>query len=73
MTIRSTVNQGIQGNLKHYEVPAAPQTSLRGKGQSREWIITAAAAAGQEMRDIDTRNLTSQSPVPSDRHNGPVE
>jgi hypothetical protein len=73
MTIRTTLNQGIQSNLKHYEVPAAPQTGLRGRGESREWIQTSAAAAGAEMRDIDTRDLTSQSPVPSDRHNGPVE
>lgn len=73
MTIRSTLNQSIQGNLKEYEVPAAPQTGLFGRGESYEWITTSAAPGGAEMRDIDTRDATSQSPVPSDRHNGPVE
>lgn len=73
MTIRTTVNQSIQLASKHHEVPAAPQTGVKGRGESYEHVITSAAPAGTEMRDIDTRDLTSQSPVPSDRHNGPVE
>ena len=73
MTIRSTTNEGFQSNRKYYEVPGAPQTGVGRDGQSREHVVTAAAPAGTEARDVDTRNLTSQSTTPANRFNGNVE
>ena len=71
MTIRSTVNQGIMSDAKYFEVPVAPQTGQGRLGETYELVST--DSGNQEMRDIDARNLTGQSAIPSNRHNGPVE